>query len=55
MDFRENPDAMASLLGHFDIDSQTLSTIGKKEEEDESTLKAIENSCEGPKDFSETH
>ncbi|VDN55248.1 unnamed protein product, partial [Dracunculus medinensis] len=44
VDFRENPDAMASLLGHFDIDK-----------EDESTLKAIENSCEGPKDFSETH
>uniref|UniRef100_A0A9J2P0Y9 Histone RNA hairpin-binding protein RNA-binding domain-containing protein n=1 Tax=Ascaris lumbricoides TaxID=6252 RepID=A0A9J2P0Y9_ASCLU len=51
MEFRSETDAMASLLGHFDLDSRmTLTVVG---EESQSTLKGPSYSALGPRDFSE--
>uniref|UniRef100_A0A0N5AKH0 SLBP_RNA_bind domain-containing protein n=1 Tax=Syphacia muris TaxID=451379 RepID=A0A0N5AKH0_9BILA len=47
-DIRLEPDAMASLLGKFDIDSRTAQTLTG----DESTLKGNSRTTLGPKDFS---
>uniref|UniRef100_A0A915AK92 Histone RNA hairpin-binding protein RNA-binding domain-containing protein n=2 Tax=Parascaris univalens TaxID=6257 RepID=A0A915AK92_PARUN len=51
VEFRSDTDAMASLLGHFDLDSRmTLTLVG---EESQSTLKGPSYSALGPRDFSE--
>lgn len=45
---RLEPDAMASLLGKFDIDSHSGRTLTAEE----STLKGTARTALGPKDFS---
>uniref|UniRef100_A0A0M3JRD5 Histone RNA hairpin-binding protein (inferred by orthology to a C. elegans protein) n=1 Tax=Anisakis simplex TaxID=6269 RepID=A0A0M3JRD5_ANISI len=51
VEYRSESDAMASLLGHFDLDSRTTMTVIA--EDGESTLKGPIRPVLGPRDFSD--